>query len=443
MAVIKISAALASPDVLSFIVMVRVSVGRFNLQTLEVAEGRAKTLVIDAIKKLHHEATVGDVCKQTSLPLNQCNYLLNKVASETKADLVVSQAGQVTYKFHPGFEGHYFKNGLKIFLIGCGLAIFETSFFLLRISFGIMLTLSLLVIVLLLIAIVIAALFASDSGGDGGGGGDWGFFDVGWFDISSLGDAFAWSYTPAHQLRIEKAEENKGHFFLEVFSFLFGDGHPNPNLDQTRWQLVAQTIINNKGVVVAEELAPYIGSSRDEDVLPTLVRFNGRPEVSETGNIVYIFDDLKGKSAGKQELPLFLKENYWRFSQYPAHSNLFVTILAGLNLWGSWWLYKHIATINLLHHFAYLIDALLVYALLFCLLPFVRLMFIGFANGYVEQRNLRAQDYSDALRFPKNDLKEKLDQAKSIRFEIAAEKPLDNRVIYTTEKDALEQEFSN
>jgi hypothetical protein len=410
------------------------------LQTLEVAEGRAKTLVIDAIKKLHHEATVSDVCKQTSLPLNQCQFLLNKVASETKADLLVSQSGQVTYKFAPGFEGHYFKNALKILLIGCGLAMFEAGFYLLRISFGIMLTFSLLVIVLLLVAICIAALFASDSGSDGG---DWGFFDVGWFDISSLGDAFVWSYTPSHQSRIQKAEEKKGHFFLEVFSFLFGDGHPNPDIDETRWQLISQTIINNNGVVVADQLAPFTGSNKDEDVLPVLVRFNGRPEVSETGHIVYIFDELKGKSRNKEELPLFLKEQYWRFSQYPAHSNLFVTMLAGLNLWGSWWLYKHIATINLLHHFVYLIDALLVYALLFCLLPFIRLMFIGFANGYVDRRNMARQDYSDALRFPKAELKEKLEQAKTMRQQLAAEKPPDQRVIYTTEKDALEQEFSN
>jgi hypothetical protein len=46
--------------------------------------------------------------------------------------------------------------------------------------------------------------------------------------------------------------------FLEaVFSFLFGDGHPGPS-DDERWQVVAGLIRRQEGVIVPEEVVPYL-----------------------------------------------------------------------------------------------------------------------------------------------------------------------------------------
>ena len=47
--------------------------------------------------------------------------------------------------------------------------------------------------------------------------------------------------------------------FLEsVFSFVFGDGDPNDNLDDLRYEQVANVIKANGGVVTAEQLLPWL-----------------------------------------------------------------------------------------------------------------------------------------------------------------------------------------
>jgi len=43
---------------------------------------------------------------------------------------------------------------------------------------------------------------------------------------------------------------------LTIFSFLFGDGNPNANLEERRWQQIATVIRNNGGAVVAEQMLP-------------------------------------------------------------------------------------------------------------------------------------------------------------------------------------------
>ena len=95
--------------------------------------------------------------------------------------------------------------------------------------------------------------------------------------------------------------------FLEsVFSFLFGDGNPNANFEQRRYKALANLIRAKGGVVTAEEVAGYLDppAEPDEDklvdesfVLPALTQRGGMPEVTESGDIVYVFDDLQLSAA--------------------------------------------------------------------------------------------------------------------------------------------------
>mmetsp|Transcript_12067 Transcript_12067/g.18927 ORF Transcript_12067/g.18927 Transcript_12067/m.18927 type:complete len:326 (-) Transcript_12067:168-1145(-) len=103
--------------------------------------------------------------------------------------------------------------------------------------------------------------------------------------------------------------------FLEsVFSFLFGDGDPNSRLEERRARAIAQLVRDNGGAVVAEQLAPYMdppteyGGNSYEDggesfVLPAITELGGSPEVTEDGEIVYIFDDLQISAAGTGNTP--------------------------------------------------------------------------------------------------------------------------------------------
>ncbi|NJL10553.1 MAG: hypothetical protein HC908_11355 [Calothrix sp. SM1_7_51] len=63
---------------------------------------------------------------------------------------------------------------------------------------------------------------------------------------------------------------------------MFGDGNPNPNKNELRWQAIATVICNHQGVVTAEQIAPYLDDLREErtteweiNMIPILLRFDG------------------------------------------------------------------------------------------------------------------------------------------------------------------------
>jgi len=101
--------------------------------------------------------------------------------------------------------------------------------------------------------------------------------------------------------------------FLEaIFSFVFGDGDPNTQLlNESRWQLIGRCIADSGGVVAAEQLAPFLDppdleatsestrgrSALDRAILPVLLRFRGKPEVTSEGDILYVFPELQESRA--------------------------------------------------------------------------------------------------------------------------------------------------
>jgi hypothetical protein len=67
------------------------------------------------------------------------------------------------------------------------------------------------------------------------------------------------------------------NFLESIFSFLFGDGDPNADLEERRWQTIGTVIRNQGGAVAAEQIAPYLDdvgegwAQEDEDyMLPVL-----------------------------------------------------------------------------------------------------------------------------------------------------------------------------
>jgi hypothetical protein len=107
-----------------------------------------------------------------------------------------------------------------------------------------------------------------------------GFYSYGWFE-------------PPPRMSLPEA----------IFSFVFGDGDPNSALPAARVRAMANVIRRNGGAVVAEQLAPFLDPPRalpsdstaivDESwVLPAVLDLGGRPEVSDDGSIVYVFDEL-------------------------------------------------------------------------------------------------------------------------------------------------------
>src|SRR5277367_6598793 len=118
-------------------------------------ENPEKKAVIDAINSLGRRVTAADIASKTGLPLHIANSELNKVAAETNGQLEVSTVGDIVYKFSLGFERAYLATGIKLFFETVGRKSLEIGFFLLRISFGIMLIVTFLTILVLIVVALI------------------------------------------------------------------------------------------------------------------------------------------------------------------------------------------------------------------------------------------------------------------------------------------------
>jgi hypothetical protein len=411
--------------------------------------------VIDAINQLGRRVTAADVSAKTGLPLNVANLELNKVAADAEGHMEVSTTGDIAYTFDPGFENAYLASGITRFIEEYGKKFFDIAYFLLRISFGVMLILSFIAVIVLIIA---AILVISRMGGDSdSGGGDGGGFSFDFFDWMILRDILWWgswsSYPDQYQSydrpSVRQAPQDKGNFFYNVFSFLFGDGNPNNHLEERKWQMIAEVIRNNRGVVTAEQLAPYTGEDpkNDDGVLPVLVRFDGKPEVSETGNILYVFPSMQVHATNLSTfrsgfVPHFLNEFPWRFTTVSQDSLIPVYLLAGVTFLGSWWLLLYVTKfVVLIHWFAPLVTALTIYGTAFLAVPLIRSIILHFINKGIDSRNAKRSEYAAAVQNKSEELLKKLNEAAQYRI---GERTINAaNTVYTTDKDALEQEFEH
>lgn len=427
-----------------------------QLQTLTM--NPQKQVVLKTIDSLGRKVTAADVALKSGLPVLQVEQDLNEIASETKGNLKVGEKGDIVYTYPLNFEATYLSRGMELFFQRLGDWLFKAAFFLLRISFGVMLVLSFVIVVLLIFLVIMfySRIGGRDSDGDRGyddydGGWGGGGFHLSFWDWMLIRDLFLWQaysrdyrsdpYDRYNRPTINKPQ--KTNFFFNVFSFLFGDGDPNGNLEERKWAMIAEAIRENNGVVTADQLAPYTGSNEDDAMLPVLVRFQGKPVVTDAGNIVYEFSSLKAtaQSPWPGELPQYLSEFTWKFSNVRSDQLLPVYILAALNFIGSWFLFLQMDYISVLYKFAPLIQALVVYGTLFLVVPAVRAFGISVANKNIEERNKERMQYWSKISAPQAELEKKLEEAKRLSFKREIQKDQDS--VYTTEKDVLDQEFDS
>lgn len=421
---------------------------------MPMLQGTEKKQVIDAIAALGRRVTPADVATRTGLPILVVQQKLNEVAAETGGHLQVATAGDVAYKFKPGFSQAYIARGIKRTMLEIGEKVWKVLFYLIRISFGIMLILSLLIVIAAIVVLVTMMMRGGRRNGDddsfsfgfggllggGGGRGGGGGFNLSFFDLMVIRDLLMWNtyyYRPPVRYEYNKPTvrtRKQSNFLLNCFSFLFGDGDPNEGLDEKRWQLIAQVIKRNNNVLTAEQLAPYTGKDpkNEDSVLPVLVRFNGRPEVTESGNIIYVFESMQSTAADQYHNPEpYLREFPWKFTDLP-HSELSpVYIVAALNFCGAWALFSWVHRTNSILSFP------LIYGTLFVLIPGIRVVFNHYRNKMIEERNMRRYRYSQMLDNPTPELGAKLKEAVSYR--VRDRKIGQKDLVYTTEKDALDQ----
>ncbi|OLP16152.1 hypothetical protein BST81_22375 [Leptolyngbya sp. 'hensonii'] len=416
--------------------------------------------IMQAVEKLGYRVTTGDVATQAGLEVNLAQQGLLALASEAGGHLQVSESGEIVYLFPKNFRSILQNKYFRLRLQEWWQKVWRVLFYLIRISFGIVLILSIILIVVTIIVIITATNSSRDSDDrhDSGGGGGAIYMPHFWF-----GPDFFWIFYPdyydrRYEQRYSQFNQEPQMNFLEaVFSFIFGDGNPNFNLEERRWQTIAAVIRNNKGAVTAEQIAPYLDSTGqgfaqeyEEYMLPVLARFDGRPEVSPEGDIVYHFPELQTTAAGQRSksVPAYLEEKPWRFSEAGSGQLMLAAGLGAVNLIGALVLGAMLrdgivaAKLGGLVAFTQSIYGLLLgYGVGFLGIPLIRYFWVQWRNRQIEARNKERRIRSLQLnRADENEpLQRKLKYARQFANETVIRQ---EDLAYTTETDLLEQEVN-
>jgi hypothetical protein len=175
----------------------------------------------------------------------------------------------------------------------------------------------------------------------------------------------------------------------------------------------------------------------DQAMLPVLLHFDGRPEVTAQGQLLYVFPSLQ--SPGQVEDPSLaqpLRERSIPFSHaspqqrwtYGALTLTLLLLSALLLHWSLSWALGMVA----------LASAGLAYALLLSVVPLGRWWWLRRCNRAIQARNRGRQSWVDWIQQHRAGLAGKR--------RVAAERllqqgPADGEVVYTTETDLLAQEI--
>ncbi|MBP0002538.1 MAG: hypothetical protein J7642_02255 [Cyanobacteria bacterium SBC] len=427
--------------------------------------------IMEAVEQLSYRVTVGDVATQAGLDVNFAQQGLLALASDAGGHLQVAETGDLVYEFPKNFRTLLRNKYFRLRLRAWWEKVWNVLFYLVRISFGTLLILSIVLIFVTIAILWFAANSSRDSNSGGGGsrrsdsggsGGGWLFIPRFW-----VWDWF-WFYDPnynrypktrssfdqTHRTHRTSREESELNFLEAVFSFLFGDGNPNAELEERRWQNIATVIRNRKGVVIAEEVAPYLddlGSQFDREtedyMLPVLTKFDGYPEVSPDGALVYRFPELQitAKEQKAKSIEPYLVEKLWKFSQASAGQLFLAGGLGVLNLVGALILgvmLEDVALVQELGGLVAFVDSvywlLLGYGTAFLGVPLLRYFWILWRNANIAKCNENRQALATEFEQAQPQLQAKLQYASQFAAETAISR---EDLAYTTEKDLLQQEF--
>jgi hypothetical protein len=418
--------------------------------------------ILNAIEQLDYRVTVGDVSNHTGLRLSLAQQGLIELADRAGGHLQVTDTGEIIYVFARNFRDILRNKFWRLRLKEWSSKIWRIIFYLVRISFGIILILS-IGLMLSAILIIIATIFkdADFSWGGGGGGGSnnrpHNSSSGGWFIFNSfdfITDIFILDreYRDNNDRQTDTKNERQSrnlNFLESIFSFLFGDGNPNYDLEKLRWQSIVTVIQNNRGAIIGEQIAPYCdditASNLEEEqyILPVLVRFNGYPEVSETGEIIYYFPELQitTKKLKNRQVSTYLEEKIWQFSQATNEQKILTIGLGSFNIFLAAIL-GYLTSIGVAAKAGAFVGFvisiywfLLIYGIAFLAIPLVRYFFLQWRNQKIKQRNDRREMQANFLQQNLEKLRSKLDFA----HQFARRKIIKRSdIIYSTETDAID-----
>jgi len=415
-----------------------------------------------AVETLGYRVTAGDVAATAGLSLQEAERGLLTLAGEVGGTLQVAESGDIAYVLPRNFRGILQAKYWQLQLHALWQRVWGVLFYLIRISFGIFLIVS-IVLIFLAIAIILIALASQDRDGNNGGGrssSSWGGSSIRWWVFPDVWWFFGESPSSQRRSRSRRGQPSEEaneemNFFEGVYSFLFGDGNPNADLEERRWQLIGQVIRQHQGAVTAEQIAPYLdlGERQGDDeyfMIPVLAHFNGRPHVTDSGHIIYQFPELQTTARQSRQqlrtLPTTLEERLWQFSRAPAWQIMVAIGLGCVNLIGALMLWYLLGDGEIAQQLGGLVAfvasifwVLLGYGLGFLGIPLIRYYWLLWQNQRIRERNARRYRYAAVLAKPSPEVRAKLAAATAY----AQERWVDEQnLAYRSDQDLIEQELA-
>ncbi len=392
-----------------------------------------RKVVLSAVEQQGGSVAVADVVSVTGMPTLEVTLLLNRLAWDNGGHLQVTDKGQLIYHFSDNGSDTPLRQVLsRILAIGQIAGRHLLTFF--RFFFGLLLVLSLTITNLVTVSCltVVGAMGGMRPAPMPG------------FNLFSLLLSIVKSY--GNKEKDFEAVTGTERFLELCFRFVFGAGDPNAEMVDYHWKLVAKRITAGNGVVCKEELLPFlINTSRpDRELLEAVVRFDGIPECSEGGRIIYRFPSLQGASNLQDESIAImnspgasLREGKWRFSNSSLRANIPVIGLVFGNLCFCTalnWLVQFLPWFRSLPTILWISSLLWGYATLIAVFPLCRLVLNYVRNFGVRARNAERQRLANTLISPSPELADRLKEVANAR-----QVNQDYNVIYDTQKPYLEQ----
>jgi len=317
--------------------------------------------IVTSLKRRKKGATVADVCASTALPLATVNELLPKAADEYSGHLRVTESGEILYYFPNIFTSRY--HGINIALKNGIKKVFgflrSASSLLFKIWIMVMLVGYFLVFMALAIASVflqVAANSNSKGGRRSGGSTNFGLFNLIWR---------LWFYSELNRPRYGygqsyvKKKDVKQPLHKAIFSFVFGEEDPNKNFEDQDNKAIISYIQANRGVISLAEYMAFTGEGSLEaetNILAFCSKFEGSPEVTDEGTIVYRFDKLLLTRADSEKtselIPPVKRLKIFSFNK--KSTNGWFAVINAVNLiFGSYFMYQYFHAGQLIEQIQY------------------------------------------------------------------------------------------
>lgn len=444
--------------------------------------------VVSAVSKSRgRRVTAADVAAGAGISMDDAQRELVALASITNGAMDVSEGGDLAWRFPKDVKAALLSGSARARLQSLVDTAWPLIYSGIRTGFGVLLLVSIVVTFVSIFALI-AAASSSSSGGDRDdrrrGGGGMIFLSPGRVFGPSPFDAFYYNPYGSYYGRraavgaptrppggAQEGDANGMSFLQAVFSFVFGDGDPNIDLENRRWRRVAAAIRASDGAVSAVQLAPLLdlpatvegdnpalsASAVDEQyMLPVLNRFGGHPEVTDEGDIVYIFPDLTttASTGGRTELAgtastgssAYLQEKEYVFSEATPFQRLAAALLGGVNVVGALALGSLLSSVRtaaltpdgvaLVGTISTLFPALAAYAGIYAIVPAVRVWWNRLRNRGIRERNDRRLRAARRLAGDRESRRRVEGAAAYRRAKVIVG---DADVVYSTDRDAAEQ----